>query len=189
MPVNDKINVDDVLRRVRKDLDQVQAAVHQVDTVAQAFEQEVRALLGDTPPDAQAVRRGARLAVAEQAWVQRVGTMLDSKDVESALGVSRQRVSVLAQKHRLVALPKQGGGRQFPAWQFTRLDSAQRAALAQAHHVLVSVGGISPWTAASWLLSKQTELEGAVPVRYAAAGGDLEQLVLVASRDAARAAQ
>ncbi len=183
------VNVDEVLRRVREDLAQVQAAVHHVDPVAAAFEEEVRALLGDTPPDVGAVRRGARLAVAEQAWGQRLGAMLDAKDVESVLGVSRQRVSVLAQEHRLVALPKPGGGRQFPAWQFTRLDGAQRAGLARAHRTLVDEGQVSPWSAASWLLSEQTELDGAVPVQFAADGGDLEHLAVVAARDAARAAQ
>jgi hypothetical protein len=183
------VNLDEVLRRVREDLDQVQAAVHRVDPVAQVFEEEVRGLLGDTPPDVEAVRRGARLAVAEQAWEQRLGVMLDSKDVESALGVSRQRVSVLAQEHRLVALPKPGGGRRFPAWQFTRLDSTQRGALAHAHHMLVTDGGMSPWSAASWLLGEQPELGGSTPVHYAAGAGDLEHLALVASRDAARAVQ
>lgn len=183
------VNVDEVLRRVRDDLEQVQAAVHRGDSVARAFDEEVRALLGDTQPDIEAVRRGARLAVAEQAWAQRLGAMLDSKDVERVLGLSRQRVSVLAQEHRLVALPKPGGGRQFPAWQFARLDGAQRAALAQAHRTLVDVGKISPWSAASWLLSEQPELDGAVPVQYVADGGALELLAVVATRDAARAAQ
>jgi len=183
------VNIEEALRRVREDLDEVQAAVRMVSPVAEVFEQEVRSLLGDTPPDVEAVRRGARLAVAEQAWEQRLGVMLDSKDVEGVLGVSRQRVSVLAREHRLVVIPKAGGGWHFPAWQFSRLDSAQRAALAEAHRTLVNVGGISAWSAASWLLSPQTELDGAVPVQYAADGGELGQLVLVAARDAARAAQ
>ncbi len=183
------VNLHEVLNRVREDLDRLQAAVHHVDPVAQVFSDEVRALLGDTPAEVDAVRRGVRLAVAEQAWTQRLGATLGSKEVASALEVSRQRVSVLAQEHRLVALPKPGGGRQFPAWQFTRLDGSQRAALAQAHHTLVSVGGISPWSAASWLLSEQPELGGTVPVQYVADGSDLDQLVLAAARDAARAAQ
>ncbi|MDQ3607444.1 MAG: helix-turn-helix domain-containing protein, partial [Actinomycetota bacterium] len=87
------------------------------DAVGDAFAQELRELLGQTPPASGAVRRAARLAVAEQAWEQRLGELLDTRDVVEIIGVSRQRVSRLVADRRLIALP-QGGRPRFPAWQF-----------------------------------------------------------------------
>ncbi|MGI8757284.1 MAG: hypothetical protein ACR2MB_15795 [Acidimicrobiales bacterium] len=183
------VNVDEVLQRVRDDLERVQSAVHRTGSIAEAFEDEVRVLLGDAEPELSSVRRAARLAVAEQAWEQRLGMLLDGRDVEQVLGVTRQRVSVLARQHRLVVVPGEGGRRRFPAWQFARLDGVQRAALGQAQHVLVSDGGVSPWSAASWLVSVQAELDSATPAEYVTGGGDLAHLAAVAARDAARSAQ
>jgi len=61
-----------------------------------AFADELNELLEGKEPDPDSVRRAARLALAQQAWEQRLGTMLGTRDVMELLGVSRQQVSTLA---------------------------------------------------------------------------------------------
>jgi hypothetical protein len=156
--------------------------------VGRVFADEVRALVGDAVPDPAAVRRAARLAVAEQAWTDRLGTLLETRDVVELLGVSKQRVSTLARDHRLIALP-QAGRLRFPAWQFAATDPQAREALAAAHHELVSTGVVSPWTAASWFQQRHPELDARDPVSFVREGGDRAHLLAVAGRDAARLAR
>jgi hypothetical protein len=151
----------------------------------QAFVDEVRALLGDRPPDLDAVRRGALAAVAEQAWSERLGNLLDTQDVVKILGVTKQRISTLVSERRLVALPVRGRAR-FPAWQFALPAPEDRECLASAHDVLVRTGFISPWSAASWFQGAHGELEGVDPVTYLKNGGDRAHLLRVAERDATR---
>lgn len=153
-----------------------------------AFAGELRELLGDAAPDIDAVRRAARLAVAEQAWLQRLGDVWSTNDVAAMLGVSKQRVSALVKAHRLIALPR-GGRPAFPAWQFAATTVDDRTALARAHLVLVEEGGIDPWSAASWFLTGHPELDGEAPVEWLQSGNDRDRLVSAAGRDAARAAQ
>jgi hypothetical protein len=156
--------------------------------VGRIFADEVRSLLGDAVPDAEAVRRAARLAVAEQAWAERLGTLLETRDVVDLLGVSKQRVSTLVRDHRLIALP-QGGRMRFPAWQFATTDPQDREALAAAHQEIVRTGAVSPWTAASWFQQRHPELDARDPVSFMRDGGDRTRLLAVAGRDAARLAQ
>jgi hypothetical protein len=156
--------------------------------MGEIFADELRMLLGDALPDSGAVRRAARLAVADQAWSQRLGSLLDTRDVVELLDVSKQRVSALAREHRLIALPQRGRQR-FPAWQFAASEPEDRACLAAAHRQLVEVGALSAWTAASWFQQEHPELGGRDPVTYLRKGGDRAQLLRVAARDADRLAQ
>lgn len=156
--------------------------------VADIFATELRSLLGDALPDAGVVRRAARLAAAEQAWVQRLGEVWETGGVVAALGVSKQRVSALANSHRLIVLPRDGRP-VFPAWQFAGTKAADRACLAGAHWILVQKGGIDPWSAASWFLAEHPELDGNDPVAWLRGGGDPELVLASAEHDAARAAQ
>jgi hypothetical protein len=158
------------------------------DDAGRIFAEEVRSLVGDAAPDPRAVRRAARLAVAEQAWAERLGTLLDTRDVVELLGVSKQRVSALARDHRLIAL-SQGGRMRFPAWQFATNDPEDREALAAAHHELVGTGSVSPWTAASWFQQEHPELDARDPVSFVREDGDRTRLLAAARRDAARLAQ
>jgi len=159
------------------------------DAVGRAFREGFSSVLGAQTPDLDVVRRSARTAAAEQAWAQRLGEMLDSRAVESLLGISRQRVSVLARQHRIVALPKPDGGYRFPAWQFAGTTAGQRRTLAAAHRTLVDVGGLSEWSALSWLISAHPELDGASPMEHLRAGRDGEVVLTVAARDGARLAR
>lgn len=153
-----------------------------------AFAEELDDLLQGEAPDPDSVRRAARLALAQQAWEQRLGTLLETRDVMELLGVSRQRVSALAKDHRVIALPEQGRLR-FPAWQFADIDARDRLCLATAHTTLVDVGGISPWSAAAWFRTPHPELENRDPIAWLSDDRDRDQLQLVAHRDAARAAR
>jgi hypothetical protein len=159
-----------------------------LDALKELFGSELRSLLGDALPDEGAVRRAARLAVAEQAWRQRLGELLETADVMELLGVSRQRVSKLVGEHRLIALP-QDGRLRFPAWQFVLQHRNARERLAQAHAALVETGHVSPWSAASWCVADHPELEGHDPVSWLQDGRDGDTLLAVAGRDAARLAQ
>lgn len=153
-----------------------------------AFADELRGLLSDAPPATAAVRRAARLAVAEQAWEERLGELLDTRDVVDVLGVSRQRVSKLVAEHRLIALPHAGRPR-FPAWQFAAPSGEARDLLAASHQALVDTGGLSPWSAASWFQAGHPELDGEDPVGFLRAGGEHGRILRAAERDAQRTRQ
>lgn len=188
------------VRAIAKDLDTIRSKVDAIairvaekpadpfGAVGEIFADELRTLLGDALPDPGAARRAARLAVAEQAWSQRLGSLLDTRDVVDLLDVSKQRVSTLAREHRLIALP-QGGRQRFPAWQFAASEPQDRECLAAAHRQLVAVGALSPWTAASWFQQGHPELEGHDPVTFLRESRDRTRLLAVAGRDAERLAQ
>jgi len=157
-------------------------------SVGDRFAEEVQAVLGDDEElDDEAIRRGVRLAVAEQAWQHRLGTLLQTRDVVSTLGVSRQHVATLTRQHRLVALPTKSGVSRYPAWQF-KLAPEQREVAARAHRLLVEKGEVSPWTAASWFVEQHPAIGHADPIAAIAAGHE-EQVLLAARRDAAALAQ
>jgi hypothetical protein len=95
-------------------------------TAATAFEQTLHDLgfsgdeaeLGDA---AEFGRRGALLAVSDVVWRRRLGPLLDSRQVRALLGgTTRQAVSDLAKRGRLLALPDERGRLRFPAFQFSR---------------------------------------------------------------------
>jgi hypothetical protein len=159
-----------------------------LERAGELFKQEMRELLGDVTPDDDAVRRAARHTIAEQAWEQRLGDLLETSDVEALLSVSRQQVSALAKADRLIVLKKDGRHR-FPAWQFAGTDAQQRACLAKAHREFVGTAGYSPWTAASWFLSEHGSLGDQDPVAFLRTGGACDDVLTAARRDAARAAQ
>ena len=197
MPVNQRDpDVRAIVEELSSDLDTIRTKVDALgaqvaapaDEVGLIFAAEVRALVGDALPDPSAVRRAARLAVAEQAWTARLGTLLESRDVVELLEVSKQRVSTLAREHRLIALP-QGGRMRFPAWQFAATETSDRETLAAAHRELVDTGALSPWAAASWFGEEHPELDGRDPVAFLRQGGARSRLLDVARRNAARLAQ
>lgn len=183
------------LQELGQDMDGIRALLAERATapdpfraVAESFARELRSLLGHTLPDEKAVRRAARLAVADQAWEQGLGGLWETKDVVATLGVSRQRVSVLARAHDLIALVDEGRLR-FPVWQFAGTDREDRSTLAAAHRLLVEDGAVNPWSAASWFITDHPDLDGLAPVSWVQSNGDHRRLLTAAERDAARAAQ
>src|SRR5437763_14096344 len=66
-------------------------------------------------------RRAALLAASDLVWHKQLGPLYSSKQVRDVMGRgTRQSVSELAKRGRLLALPEADGRLAFPAFQFTR---------------------------------------------------------------------
>jgi hypothetical protein len=122
----------------------------------------------------------------DDAWAA-VGPLLSDAQLRERLGVSAERLDTLVAAGSLLVLVERSGARRYPAWQLAGARPLE--ALVAAHRVLVEQGGISPWSAASWCVHAHGELSGLSPRAWAHAGHDRERLMLVASRDAERAAR
>lgn len=182
--------IQELEKRVRALRAEAERAIESdpITRAAEAFVQEMRALLRGSVPSIGAVKRAARLAVAEHVWEDRLGELVDAREAAELLGVSRQAISRMVADHRLIGLPKASRGYRFPAWQFT-LNAYDRAQLARSHQILVSEGKMSPWSAASWFINEHPELNGIDPVRFVRSGGSARRLQETAERDALRASQ
>lgn len=156
---------------------------------ARAFEQALEELeqqenapvLGD--PVALG-RRAALLATAEAVWGRQLGPLLDVEQVKAVLAVgSRQAVSDLARRGRLLALDATGGRKLYPAFQFG-LDGRPYPELAQ---LLAGFRDAveTPYTVASWLVSPQDLLEGETPAAWMRSRRDPERLLEAGRRAAA----
>jgi hypothetical protein len=143
-------------------------------------------LLGDRPLSEEAARRGALVAVSEEAWEKELGPLLSSAQVRELLGdVSRQRVDEMLRSQRLIGLLDSSGRRRYPAFQFG--GGRPLTDLVDAFWVLS--GPATEWSAAAWCTSPDPELDERTPAEFASAGGDRDRLLLLARRDAARLAQ
>src|SRR5919198_1853963 len=86
-----------------------------VATAAESFQSTLRELgLTRVSPDvgdpAKLGRRAALVAAAEAVWTKHVGPLFDAKQVQDLLGVeTRQAVSDLRGRRRLLGLPKESG--------------------------------------------------------------------------------
>ena len=152
-----------------------------------AFAEAAGELMGEKPLSVAAARRAGLLAAAGEVWEQELGPLLTSGQVRELLGdVSRQRVDELLRNRRLIGLLDQSGRRRFPAFQFH--DGRPQPPLAQAFWTLADAA-VSPWTAASWCVADDDQLDGYSPARWVREQRDPERLALVARRDAARLAR
>jgi hypothetical protein len=110
-------------------------------------------------------RRAALLATAEAVWGRHLGPLFDVEQVKAVLAVgSRQAVSDLAKRGRLLALDASGGRKLYPAFQFGP-DGRPYPELAR---ILAAFEGAieTPYTVASWLVSPQDLLEGETPAAW-----------------------
>jgi hypothetical protein len=149
-----------------------------------AFAEAAGELMGERPLSVAAARRAGVLAAAAEVWEHELGPMLTSAQVREMLGdVSRQRVDELLRNRRLIGMLDQGGRRRFPAFQFH--DGRPQPTLVDAFWTLADAA-VSPWTAASWCVAEDDQLEGCSPVRWTRERRDPERLALVARQDAAR---
>ena len=154
---------------------------------AQAIMDELAAIMPSGEIDAATARRAARAAAAEVAWKAHLGGELwTSVGVAEYLKVSRQRVSERVRKGTLIALRAEDGRLSYPAWQFRGADGTIVDPLVKAHTIVAETG--SDWSAASWCLADNPELEDISPVIWATERRDDARLLLVAQRDAAAAA-
>jgi hypothetical protein len=134
-------------------------------------------------------RRAALVAAAEAAWTGHLGPLLDAKQVKELLSVgTRQAVSDLRARRRLLALPKENGRVVYPAFQFG--DSGRPLeGLPQVLDVFEERARVDPWTIASWFVGPQAFLEGMAPAEWLAKGNDPDHVVKAARRSAARLAR
>lgn len=154
---------------------------------AQAIMDELASIMPSGEIDAETARRAARAAAAEVAWKAHLGGELwTSAGVAEHLDVSRQRVSERVRKGTLIALRAEDGRLSYPAWQFRGVDGTILDPLVKAHAIVAETG--SDWSAASWCLADNPELEGVSPAIWATERRDEARLLLVAQRDAAAAA-
>jgi hypothetical protein len=162
-------------------------------TAATAFEQALHDLgfsgdeaeLGDA---AELGRRGALLAVSDVVWRRRLGFMLDSRQVRELLGgTTRQAVSDLAKRGRLLAVPDERRRLRFPAFQFSR-PGRPLPGLADILRIFAPAE-VSPYTVASWFVTPQALLDDTPPAQWLAEGRDPTLAIEAARRTAARLAQ
>jgi len=128
-------------------------------------------------------RRAALLATAEAVWGRHLGPLFDVEQVKTVLAVgSRQAVSDLAKRGRLLALDASGGRKLYPAFQF----GPEGRPYPELAEVLATFAGVvTPYTVASWLVSPQDLLEGETPATWMRARRDPERLHEAARRAAA----
>ena len=158
-------------------------------TAAETFERTLEDLgvsdreLGD--PE-ELGRRAALLATADALWSKRIGPTFRRDQVQELLGVrSRQAVSQLSKRSRLLAIPSHDG-LTFPAFQFSpsgRPYDAMPAILAA-----IQDAEVSPYTIASWFTTPQRLLGRVTPATWLRRGRDGERVVEAARRSAARLA-
>lgn len=162
-----------------------------VATAAESFQSTLRELgltraSPDTGDPAKLGRRAALVAAAEAVWTNHLGPLLDAKQVQDLLRVdTRQAVSDLRARRRLLGLPKKSGRVVFPAFQFG--DSGRPfQALPQILEIFEERTRVDPWTIASWFVTPQALLAGMTPAQWLAKGEDPDLVVRAARRTAAR---
>ena len=126
-------------------------------------------------------RRAALLAASDVVWHKHLGPMYSSKQVREVMGRgTRQSVSELAKRGRLLALTEEDGRLAFPAFQFgstgTRLPALERI-------LEIFDGAVeTPYTVASWFVTPEPLLEGKTPASWLRAGRPAEPALEAATR-------
>jgi hypothetical protein len=153
---------------------------------AKAFGEALEKALEDLPEvqDPEAFgRRAALLVVSDMVWGQILGPLYDVEQVQTILKVkTRQAVSDLAKRGRLLALDGSGGRKLYPAFQF----GPRGRPYPEIAKVLEIFEGIveTPYTIASWFVSPQDLLEEETPAAWLGSGKDSSQLLAAAQRSA-----
>jgi hypothetical protein len=158
-----------------------------------AFESTLRGLelpqerLADPAEQERLGRRAALLATSEIVWDEHLGPMYAWSEVATILSTvsTRQGISDLAKRKRLLALPATGGRVLYPAFQFHGSRT-----IPGLHDLLIEFDRavLSPWTIASWFQSDQDELNGLPPVTYLNQYGFDERVRTAAERVVSRLA-
>jgi len=158
-------------------------------TAASAFRQTLRQLglegapeLGDS---AAFGRRAALVAAADLLWRRHLGARLDTRQAQELLGVgTRQAVSDMVKRGRLLALRTADGRLAYPAFQF--------GPAGRPYPVLPFVlgtlreAGADPHTVASWFVTPKALLDDKSPAEWLKRGGDDAPVREAARRAAAR---
>jgi hypothetical protein len=146
---------------------------------------EQHALVGADAGDAAEVgRRAALLVGGATAWREHLGELLDLRQVIDVLGVTtRQAVYDLVARHRLLGLPRQGGGMAFPAFQFNA-DSGRPYDVMPSVLCQFAAAEVDPYTVATWLATRQEDLDGRSPASLFADPAAAEQIRAASKRAA-----
>lgn len=161
-----------------------------VDTAAEAFRAtlvERGALRDAAEEEARDLGRRAALLVGSAAsWREHLGELLELPATMSLLGVgSRQAVYDLVARGRMLGLPRRGGSMVFPVFQFD-------PAAGRPYPVIVDVlaafraADVDPYTTATWLATRQAELDGASPAALLSNPDAAATITDAARRTAAR---
>ena len=111
--------------------------------------------------------------------------MYSSKQVREVMGRgTRQSVSELAKRGRLLALPEEDGRLAFPGFQFGRTGKR----LPALERILEIFNGAveTPYTVASWFVTAEPRLQGKTPAAWLRAGRPTEPALEAATRYAQR---
>ena len=130
-------------------------------------------------------RRAALLAASDVVWHKHLGPMYSSKQVREVMRRgTRQSVSELAKRGRLLALPEDDGRLAFPAFQFGRTGER----LPALEEILELFDGAveTPYTVASWFVTPEPRLQGKTPAAWLRAGRPTEPALDAATRYAHR---
>ncbi|HKI01200.1 MAG TPA: hypothetical protein VKK31_04420 [Thermoanaerobaculia bacterium] len=132
-------------------------------------------------------RRAALLIMAESIWGQHLGALLETEELKTLLGVkSRQAVSDLVKRGKVLALDAAGNRKLYPAFQF---GPGGRPYPEIAEVLKIFTGAVSsPYTIASWLVSPIPLLGQETPAAWMRKSGDPEPLFEAARRSASRLA-
>jgi hypothetical protein len=157
---------------------------------AKAFGEALEEAWEKLPDDAPEIqnpealgRRAALLAVSEMVWGQVLGPLYDVEQVQTILRVkTRQAVSDLAKRGRLLALDGSGGRKLYPAFQF----GPNGRPYTEIAKVIEIFEGIveTPYTIASWFVSPQDLLASETPAAWLQGDKDSSQLLAAAQRSA-----
>ncbi len=161
-----------------------------IDTAVDAFRAalvERGALSTAAEADAAEVgRRAALLVESATAWRDHLGPLHDVPETMGLLGVTtRQAVYDLVARHRLLGLPRQGGGMAFPAFQFDASTGRPYQILSDMLTTFAAAG-VDAYTVATWLATAQDELDGQPPVSLLGDPAAARRLRAAAERTAAR---
>src|SRR5687767_9284830 len=109
------------------------------------------------------------MAIDEAAWRNHLGPLLDAKQVQELMGVrTRQAVSDLRTRHRILGLTRQDGRVVYPAFQFGP-GGRPFAELPEILRIL-SERSADLWTVASWVRDAASPSRGPDACRVAPAG-------------------
>ncbi len=157
---------------------------------AKAFEETLEELaLPDDAPDLQDPqalgRRAALLAAAEAFWGKVLAPLFDVEQAQAVLKVSsRQAVSDLAKRERILAVDGSGGRKLYPGFQFGP-NGRPYPEVAQVIRIFSGVVE-TPYTIASWFVSPQDLLKGETPAAWMRTRREPELLLAAARRSADR---
>lgn len=130
-------------------------------------------------------RRAALLAASDVIWHKHLGPLYSSKQVRELMGRgTRQSVSELVKRRRLLALPQEDGRLAFPAFQFAPGGRRLRG----LEHILDAFHGAAetPYTVASWYVTPEPLLKGKTPAEWLRRGRPEAPALEAAQRYAAR---